>query len=329
MLIGVVRRDFQLPVVDCSKNTPPPAVLLANGGKSTTELNWCGTQPLVLSVEKNPAWAYQWQKDGINLRGSTTDTLQVAESGVYTVVKSQANVCANDTVSQAVNVNVSKTAAVNLSVTTPAPYCTGDTVTIQADGQPGTQYQWRRDGRAIAGEQATLRVYQSGTYRVLTKSSVAECDGLDSVQLTINELPVAQISASAAKFCPDSSVQLTTVSGTDYSYIWQRDGIKLTDIESKVLANQAGTYQVTVAAPTGCTAVSNAYALGQFERPAVQFDSIAPVCVTNLALLPLQGQPEGGIYTGVGVKDNRFDPTVAGVGRHELTYTITSADGCR
>ncbi|GAB3796949.1 hypothetical protein GCM10028819_15490 [Spirosoma humi] len=328
LLIGVVRRDFQLPVVDCSKNTPPPAVVLANG-KSTAELNWCSTQPLVLSVEKNPAWAYQWQKDGINLRGSITDTLQVAESGVYTVVKSQAKVCANDTVSQAIKINVSKTAAVSLSVTTPAPYCSGDTVTIQADGQPGTQYQWRRDGRTIAGEQATLRVYQSGTYRVFTKSSVAECDGLDSIRLTINERPVAQINASAAKLCPDSTVRLTTVSGTDYSYVWQRDGTTLTNTESQLLASQAGTYQVTVAAPTGCTAVSEAYALDQFDPPTVQFDSISPVCVTNPNPIALRGQPAGGIYAGAGVINGRFEPTTAGVGRHELTYTITSADGCR
>ncbi|GAB3782684.1 hypothetical protein GCM10028818_39060 [Spirosoma horti] len=328
VLIGVVRRDFQLPVVDCSKNTPPPAVVLANG-KPTTELNWCGTQPLVLSVEKNPVWAYQWQKDGINLRGATTDTIQVAESGVYTVVKSQAKVCANDTISQAVKVNVSKTAAVKLSVTTPAPYCTGDTITIQADGQPGTQYQWLRNGRSIAGEQATLRVYQSGTYRVLTKSTVAECDGLDSLQLTINDRPAAQISASAAKLCPDSSVQLTTISRTGYSYVWQQNGSKLTDTGSQVSASQAGTYLVTVTAPTGCTAVSNVYVLGQFDRLTVQFDSIAPVCITYPNPIPLRGQPAGGIYAGAGVKDNTFEPALAGVGRHELTYMITSADGCR
>ncbi|AKD58536.1 hypothetical protein SD10_14285 [Spirosoma radiotolerans] len=328
VLIGVVRRDFQLPVVDCSKNTPPPAVVLADG-KSTAEINWCSTKPLVLSVEKNSVWAYQWQKDGINIRGSVTDTLQVAESGVYTVVKSQAKVCANDTVSQAVKVAVSKTAAVKLSVGTPAPYCAGDTVTIQADGQPGTQYQWRRDGQAIAGEQATLRVYQSGTYRVLTKSSVAECDGLDSLQVTINNRPVAQLNASAAKICPDSSVQLTVVSASGNSYTWQRDGAKLADTQSQVTASQAGTYQVTVTAPTGCTAVSNPYVLGQFDRPAVQFDSIAPVCITYPAPISLQGQPAGGIYAGAGVKANTFEPALAGVGRHELTYTITSSEGCR
>ena len=328
VLIGVVRRDFQLPVVDCSRNTPPPATVLADG-KSTNEVNWCGTKPLVLSVEKNPAWAYQWQKDGANIRGSVTDTLQVAESGVYTVVKSQANVCANDTVSQAVNVTVSKTAAVKLSATTPAPYCAGDTITIRADGQPGTLYQWRRDGQTIAGEQATLRVYQSGTYRVLTKSSVSVCDGLDSLNLTLNVRPVAQISASSAKLCPDSSVQLTAGTAGGNRYSWQRDGTKLVTTESQLMARQTGTYQVTVTAPTGCTALSNVYTLGQFDRPMVQFDSIASVCITNPALISLRGQPAGGIYSGAGVRDNRFDPVAAGVGRHELRYTITSADGCR
>lgn len=328
VLIGVVRRDFQLPVVDCSRNTPPPAAVLADG-KSTAEVNWCGTKPLVLSVEKNPAWAYQWQKDGANIRGSTTDTLRVAESGIYTVVKSQAKVCANDTVSQAVKVTVSTTSAVALSVSKPGPYCTGDTITIQADGQPGTRYQWRRDGRAIAGEQATLRVYQSGTYRVLTTSSESVCDGLDSVQLTLNARPAAQISAAATKLCPDSSVQLTAGTASGNSYSWQLDGIKLTATDGQLMARQAGVYQVTVTAPTGCTAISNRYTLGQFDSPAVQFDSIASVCITNPALIALRGQPAGGIYAGVGVRNDSFDPAVAGVGRHELRYTITSADGCR
>ena len=96
--IGVVRRDFQLPVVDCVKNPPPPAVILANK-KAATDLSWCLNQPepLVLSVEKNPLWAYQWQRDGTNLRGSTTDTLPIRASGTYTVIKSLANTCASDT----------------------------------------------------------------------------------------------------------------------------------------------------------------------------------------------------------------------------------------
>ncbi len=325
--IGVVRRDFQLPVVDCSKNTPPPAVVMANG-QSTSELVWCANQPLVLTVEKNPIWAYQWQKDGANLRGFTADTLLITESGVYTVVKSQAKVCANDTMSQAVKITLITSSSVNLSVASTMPYCTGDTLTLLADGEPDYQYHWRRDGKDISGEQKNkLRVYQSGNYTVFARSSVAGCDGQDSLNVMINARPTANISAAAGKVCPDSSVQLTTTSG--YSYVWQANGTKMTDTGSQIMARQAGTYQVTVTAPTGCTALSDKFTLGQYDRPVVQFDSIASVCITNPTALSLQGQPIGGIYSGDGVQGNQFDPARAGVGSHKLTYTITSADGCR
>ena len=326
--IGVVRRDFQLPVVDCSKNTPPPAVVLANG-KPTSDLTWCGNNALVLSVEKNPIWAYQWQKDGINIRGSTSDTLPIRESGVYTVVKSQAQVCANDTMSQAVKVTLTTSSPIKLSVATPAPYCTGDTLTLQADGQPGMVYLWRRDGRTIPGEQSTIRVYQSGGYRVLAKSATAGCDGLDSLQVTINARPTVQINASATKICPDSSVQLTASNAGGFRYAWQQNGLPLSDTASRVLARQAGMYQVRVTAPTGCTALSNPLTVGVYARPLVQLDSIGPFCITNTTVLSLQGQPAGGTYAGPGVQGNGFSPKAAGVGRHKLTYSIMSADGCR
>lgn len=330
--IGVVRRDFQLPVVDCSKNTPPPAVVLANG-KPVSELSWCRSQPqpLVLSVEKNPVWAYQWQKDGTNLRGSTSDTLHIHESGTYTVVKSQANVCANDTTSQAVKITLATTSPVSMSLIGPKPYCAGDTVTIQAEGTPDTQYHWQRDGVSISGEQrATLRVYQSGQYTVLTQSPSAVCAGLDSINVTINTRPTVQLTASALVFCPDASVQLGASSNQSNSrYVWQRNNAKLTDTTSRMDANQAGVYQVIVTALTGCTAISEKLTLTLYDRPAVQLDSIAPMCGTGNPAVSLRGEPTGGTFAGDGVQGNQFDPTAAGVGRHKLMYTVTSDQGCR
>ncbi|GAB3015360.1 gliding motility-associated C-terminal domain-containing protein [Spirosoma pulveris] len=328
VLIGVVRRDFQLPVVDCSKNTPPPAVVMA-GGVPVTDLSWCATKPLVLSVEKNAVWAYQWQKDGTNLRGATMDTLKITESGVYTVVKSQAKVCANDTMSQAVKVTLTNTSPIKLTIASPAPYCTGDTLTIQAEEQPGAQYQWRRDGKSIIGSKSTIRVYESGIYQVTSKTTAAACDGLDSISVKINARPTARINASAPKLCPDSSIQLTAASSDGYRYVWQKNGATLPDTSRLLQARQAGLYQVTVTSPMGCTALSDAVSIGQFDRPMVQLDSLPPVCITNATVLPLQGQPTGGIYVGAGVQGNRFDPTAAGVGRHRLSYTITSIDGCK
>ncbi|WP_460912134.1 gliding motility-associated C-terminal domain-containing protein [Spirosoma areae] len=327
--IGVVRRDFQLPVVDCSKNTPPPAVVMANG-KTASELVWCGSQPLVLSIEKDPLWAYQWQKDGENLRGAITDTLQVRATGVYTVVKSQANACASDTTSQAVKVQYVTAPPVKLTVTAPQPYCAGDTVTLRAEGQPGYQYRWRRDQKELTGEQqATLRVVQSGQYDVLARPKEAVCEGQDSLRVRFNPRPSAQLNASAQTFCPDESVQLTAENGTGYSFVWQQDGNKLGETTNPLTVRQGGTYRVTITAPTGCSATSNSVTLTQHDRPAALLDSIAAVCVSSNSVLTLGGQPAGGVYAGPGVHGNRFDPARAGVGRHQITYTVTSDNGCR
>ena len=327
--IGVVRRDFQLPVVDCSKTTPPPAVVSVNG-QPAAELVRCVGQPLVLTVEKNPIWAYQWQKDGNNLRGSTTDTLRVQDSGVYTVVKSQAKTCSNDTMSQAVNVTFTKGAPVALSVVGPKPHCAGDTLTLQAAGQPDYTYRWRRDGRDLAGQQqATLRVSQPGQYMVLVTSASAVCpEGRDSLSVTLDARPTAQISTSSPTFCAGDSVRLSATDAGGNRYRWQRDGASLTDTTSRVVARQAGAYRVTVTGPTGCTASSTDLTLTQYERPVVLFDSIAPVCSTIGTPVSLRGQPTGGTYSGLGVTGDRFDPATAGMGLHTLTYTVTSDKGC-
>lgn len=405
--ISVVRRDLQLPVVDCAKNTPPPAVITIND-VPLRDTVLCSNEPLLLTIEKNPAWSYQWQKNGINLPGDTTSTLRIRESGSYTVVKSRANVCANDTVSRAARVTFGSGATpVKLSIINPKPaYCAGDTLTLKAEGSPGAQYQWSRNGSDLVGEkQATIRVYQSGQYKVFV--GAATCGSEDSLTLTINDQSTIQITAPRLALCPGDSIQMQAspkgdyryqwrkdgnpVSGTnsrltvrelgtyqltatgtsgcpalsntltvkpgdppmsqitaartslcrndsvqivgdnpgDYRYQWQRDGILLSNTGNRLTARQPGTYVATVTGPTGCSALSNRLTLTPSEGPMVRLDSVPPVCSTSDRLIPLQGYPAGGVYAGAGVTGDRFDPVAAGVGRHKLTYTVTSHDGCQ
>ena len=42
----------------------------------------------------------------------------------------------------------------------------------------------------------------------------------------------------------------------------------------------------------------------------------------------LEGVPMGGIYTGPGVQGNRFNAAVAGLGIHEINYTVQNSEGC-
>jgi hypothetical protein len=40
------------------------------------------------------------------------------------------------------------------------------------------------------------------------------------------------------------------------------------------------------------------------------------------------GSPNGGVYSGNGVSGGNFDPSVAGIGNHTITYTFTDVNGC-
>ena len=64
--------------------------------------------------------------------------------------------------------------------------------------------------------------------------------------------------------------------------------------------------------------------------PTVTLDPVGPFCVTDPDAL-LNGLPNGGTYTGIGIIDGvngRFDPGVAGPGTHTISYTFTNAQNC-
>lgn len=152
-----------------------------------TDTAWCADRPLVLTVARDARWAYQWQRDGENLRGDTTASLRVTESGAYTVIRSLARACANDTVSQAVRVRLDAVPTVQLALVGPHPQCIGDPLTIRASGPADGQYRWSRNGRnwprpnsPVADTTAEVTLEQTQTYRVLV-TTPAGCTAASNV----------------------------------------------------------------------------------------------------------------------------------------------------
>ncbi|MFH0894103.1 MAG: gliding motility-associated C-terminal domain-containing protein [Bacteroidota bacterium] len=60
----------------------------------------------------------------------------------------------------------------------------------------------------------------------------------------------------------------------------------------------------------------------------VTFVSFFDTCVNVLPFALTGGNPVGGVYSGPGVAGGIFDPLVAGVGTHTLTYTYTNPFNC-
>jgi hypothetical protein len=62
--------------------------------------------------------------------------------------------------------------------------------------------------------------------------------------------------------------------------------------------------------------------------PAVTCPASFSACIDDPPVTLSGGSPAGGIYSGTGVSGGIFDPSVAGTGVHEITYTYTDPNGC-
>jgi hypothetical protein len=61
------------------------------------------------------------------------------------------------------------------------------------------------------------------------------------------------------------------------------------------------------------------------EKPTLHIPMLS--CIGE-NLIQLKGEPEGGVFSGLGVVNDNFIPAIAGEGRHYLHYTFLSSNGC-
>ncbi|MVM38556.1 hypothetical protein GO730_14990 [Spirosoma sp. HMF3257] len=105
--IGLVRRDYQLFVVDCPPTSPPDPTITLNN-QPTTSIQICEGKSVELKATSNSNWDYQWKKDGNSIPGATTSTLTATESGTYQLITSLKAQCSKSRRSGEVKVTVTK-----------------------------------------------------------------------------------------------------------------------------------------------------------------------------------------------------------------------------
>lgn len=94
-----------------------------------------------------------------------------------------------------------------------------------------------------------------------TATSIAGCTSSNTVEITVNPLPTATISAGSAPttFCAGGSVVLSANTGSGLSYQWKLNGTNITGATaSSYTAEASGSYTVTVTNSNNCSATSDA-----------------------------------------------------------------------
>lgn len=328
--IGEVRRDFQFLVVDCPPaTTPNPAVQVQNRPAGLRNVILCQGDSALVQATPDPAWNYQWRRDGINLPNATGSSLMVRESGDYTVLVSPKKACSKVGNSQTVTIRVVGKEA-NLRETGHLCAASGS-VDLAVTGDTGVTYQWYRDDRLLAGRASdSIRIAQEGRYRAVLTYTAIGCT-VPSNALTISRSPAVRAAIKSAtglnRLCPQESLLLESTGGLQY--VWQRDGQVIAGATTaQQAAGTIGTYTVTAIDGFGCEGVSGPFAVVAVPPVTVRFDSIPGVCGPNVPAYALRGDPAGGDFAGPGVTEGTFSPQQAGVGNHALTYTVKPAPEC-
>lgn len=182
-----------------------------------------------------------------------------------------------------------------------------------------------------------------GQYNVILRVK-----GLDGCEETITQIvnigakPNAGFSYTSN--CATLTVQFTDTSritpGTINSWYWNFSSISQTSTQQSpsVVCTTPGplNVQFVVTSSQGCSSDTLNTVINVAALPTVSFSALNAVCATTPAFGLSGGSPVTatgigtGVYSGIGVTSATgiFNPSVAGVGTHTITYTYTEVGGC-
>jgi len=145
---------------------------------------------------------------------------------------------------------------------------------------------------------------------------------------------LANFTSDMTDICEMDMVTFTDLSSGDItSWEWTFEGgdpATSTEQNPMVTYNDQGEYDVELTVSDGTN--SNTMLMEDFisvlMTPPAMLLPLDDVCVGWPAFELTGGSPAGGEYSGPGVSNGWFDPAVAGLGTHIITYTYTASNGC-
>jgi gliding motility-associated-like protein len=326
--IGASFREYMLYVLECPSTQRVDRDVYVDG-HPTSEKIVCDRKMLTIRAKSNPECQYQWTRNGKSINGATSDSLQVFEAGEYAFTVSQSGNCPKTIESHKVIVSFSQS-LFNLKKSYPSAPCEiGQKTIVYALKDKKYSYKWYRNSSLISNTADSLVTSEPGKYWVVLESSTG-CD-MFSDTIAIENNPIAVIELRSNKqttICSGDSVLLETTPKAGYLYSWFKNDIQISgDVFSKSVKEQ-GEYKVTVRDPAGCVGESNVISVKLTDNIEVSMGQILPICGNNHTPITLVGSPGDGIFQGTGVVNNTFYPDRAGVGFHELTYSISPGGSC-
>ncbi|MCU0467626.1 MAG: gliding motility-associated C-terminal domain-containing protein [Arcicella sp.] len=224
--------------------------------------------------------------------------------------------------------------------------CPDGAVKISSSDASLVTYQWQRFvGSAWSavpyenGNSLSIGYVDAGRYRLVATNNLGQTvisNELDLVQLVPPPVPIITPSRNTNQICQGDSLILRTTFQSGYQYFWSYNNTPISMPQSVTLvAKKAGVYtlKVTDQSPlsNGCSTNSANYNLDYTTTITLKIDSIPPICSLTAPPVNLTATPAGGTFKGRGITNaslGTFNPSTAGVGKHEISYEVAQNGSC-
>ncbi len=301
---------------------------------TTTNPTLCGTNDGSITINATGSGTLSYSING-GANFSSNNTFNGLAAGTYQVVVMSSNGCSVSGGSY----NITNGSA------PPAPLagsnqtiCAGQTASnISATTGSGGSIKWYSNASLtnLIGTNNTLNpnpyISGPGIYNFYVTETVSGCESPFSVvTITVNPLPVINVSVSPNNICDGQTTTILSVSGGT-SYLWNDNSTNPINIVTPTLSSN--TYTVTVT-DMGCSTSTN-IVLNVSPLPSFNAQSNSPACSNNEINLSITGYPSGSTvvwsgpngFTSTNINENI---TNAVESTHEGNYTVvlTDLNGC-
>ncbi len=160
---------------------------------------------------------------------------------------------------------------------------------------------------------------QSGTH-TYAHTDANGCEQVDTLYLTINPLPVVEITGETS-FCEGASTTLTATAG--YTYLWG-DG----STNQSITVTENGDYMVTVTDDNSCQNTDTIH-VNKLARPSAPILSATDntSCTTPNGVITITNAADGLTYS---IDGTNFSPNTIfnGLNAEDFTITVKNENGC-
>ncbi|MFC2111053.1 BspA family leucine-rich repeat surface protein, partial [Bacteroidota bacterium] len=181
-------------------------------------------------------------------------------------------------------------------------------------------------GTGVSGGSFNPSIAGVGTHNITySYSDINGCTNSAQQTITVNSLPVVSLT-SFADVCL-SNPTFTLTGGLPLGGTYSGTGVSGGSFNPSIAG--VGTHNITYSYSdiNGCTN-SAQQTITVNSLPVVSLTSFADVCLSNPTFTLTGGLPLGGTYSGTGVSGGSFNPSIAGVGTHNITYFYSDINGC-